>query len=655
MSDQLASPPAHRVSRPRWLDLRLLTGVLLVLVSVVVGARVVATSHSSEPVWVAARDLAAGTELSAADLTRGRVHLYGKGGRYVSAKGSPPAGYVLTRPVGRGEMLPVAAIARPGQTPAYRLVTVQVAPLRLPLHLGAGDRVDVYVTSRPVGGQAVSSRLVYAGPSFKEPVPEATDSPWAPATRRSSSRCRHARCRTWLPVSTAAMSTSSSFLQVRHDRSGMSVPVLTAVTDAVRESELVAALGADDFGVAVVRRCVDLPDLIATASAGTARAVVLSAELRRLDRDALARLAVSHVAVVALVAPGDDAAERRMHQLGVSHVLPADADAAAVSSAVLAAVAAPDAMPGSSASFADPMAALRDLPPAPPMELPEIEPGTGRLVAVWGPTGAPGRTSVAVNLASECADLGVATLLADADSYGGVVAQVLGLVDESPGLAGAARLANNGVLDLAGLAELARMVGPRLRVLTGIARADRWHELRPHALETVWSLARSLAAVTVVDCGFGLEQDEELSYDTAAPRRNGATLATLAAADTVVAVATADPVGLQRFVRGLADLRDVVPGIEPLVVVNRMRRGVVGANPEQEIRAALEQYAGVPDAVFVPMDVPGFDAAVAAGRTLAEAAASSPARPPLRALAARIAGVAAPAGRRRLGRRRAQL
>jgi MinD-like ATPase involved in chromosome partitioning or flagellar assembly len=429
------------------------------------------------------------------------------------------------------------------------------------------------------------------------------------------------------------------------------VPVLTAVTDTVLEAELVAALGADDFGVAVVRRCVDLPDLIATAAAGTARAVVLSAELRRLDRDALARLTLARVAVVALVPPGDEQAERRMRQLGVSHVLPADADAAAVSAAVLDAVAAPDAAAGSAALFGDPMTALRDLPPAPAMELPEIEPGSGRLVAVWGPTGAPGRTSVAVALASECADLGVTTLLADADSYGGVVAQFLGLVDESPGLAGAARLANNGVLDLPGLAELARTVGPQLRVLTGIARADRWPELRPHALETVWSLARSLAAVTVVDCGFGLEQDEELAYDTAAPRRNGATLATIDAADTVVAVATADPVGLQRFVRGLTELRERCHS-EPLVVVNRVRSGVVGAQPEREIRAALARYAGVNDAVFVPLDVRGFDAAVAAGRTLVEVAASSPARPPMRALAAQLAGVTAPAPRRRVLLRR---
>lgn len=429
----------------------------------------------------------------------------------------------------------------------------------------------------------------------------------------------------------------------------MTVPVLTAITDSVRESELVAALGANDFGVSVVRRCVDLPDLIATAAAGTAQAVVLSAELRRLDQEALARLAVSHVAVVALVPPGDDVTERRIYQLGVSHVLPADADAAAVSSAVLNAVATPAAVNGT--AFADPLTVLRDLPPAPAMDLPELEPGSGRLVAVWGPTGAPGRTSIAVNLASECADLGVATLLADGDCYGGVVAQVLGIVDESPGLAGAARLANNGVLDLPALAELARALSPHLRILTGIARADRWHELRPPALETVWSLARSLAALTIVDCGFGIEQDEELSFDTAAPRRNGATLTTLSAADTVVAVATADPVGLQRFVRALGELRESVVSVEPIVVVNRVRRGVAGAQPEQDIRSALQRYAGVEDPLFVPFDLRGFDASIVAGRALLEAAPSSPARAPLRDLAARLAGVAVARSRRRLLRR----
>src|SRR3954452_7970676 len=120
------------------------------------------------------------------------------------------------------------------------------------------------------------------------------------------------------------------------------------------------------------------------------------------------------------------------------------------------------------------------------------------------------------------------------------------------------------------LAELAVRVRPGLRVLTGIARAERWPELRPSALEVVLGLARSLAAYVVIDCAFGLERDEELSYDTVAPRRNGATLAALDAADTVVAVAAGDPVGLQRYVRALAELAEILPGCTQVTVVNRV-------------------------------------------------------------------------------------
>jgi Flp pilus assembly CpaE family ATPase len=272
---------------------------------------------------------------------------------------------------------------------------------------------------------------------------------------------------------------------------------------------------------------------------------------------------------------------------------------------------------------------------------------------VWGPTGAPGRTTVAVTLASEVAALGRSTMLLDADVYGGVVAQVLGLLDEAPGLAAACRLANNGVLDLPALADLARTVSPTLRVLSGIARADRWPELRPTAMEVVLELCRSLASTTVVDCGFALEQDEELAYDTAAPRRNGATLTVLQAADAVYVVGAADPVGLQRLVRGLAELRGAVPGVQPVVVVNKLRPSAIPGNAEQEVRGALSRYAGVEQVLFVPADVEGLDRALAAGRTLAEAVPASPVRAAVAAMAAALLGVPppAPARRRLLSRR----
>ncbi len=431
----------------------------------------------------------------------------------------------------------------------------------------------------------------------------------------------------------------------------MSVPVLTAVTGASWEAALVAGLERTPTGITVVRRCVDLADLLAAAATGTARAALLSAELRRLDRDALSRLAAAHVAVVGLCTPGDEQAETRLRQLGVVHVLAADAPPADIAAAVSAALGEQAvADDPSAAAWSRPMDGLPagDLPAAAD---PVVEPGTGRLVAVWGPTGAPGRTTVAVGVATELAAAGTPTLLADADVYGGVVAQVLGFLDEAPGLAAAARLANNGQLDVPALAGVAVVAGPDLRVLTGISRADRWPELRPAALEQVWELARSLAAVTVVDLGFCLEQDEELSFDTAAPRRNGATVATLLAADIVLAVGSADPVGMQRLVRGITGLREAAPGVLPRVVVNRVRRSAVGGEPEAQLAEALERYAGVRDVAFVPDDRDALDASLLQARALCEVSPESPARRALAGIAAGLVGRPAPKRKRGLLRR----
>ena len=426
----------------------------------------------------------------------------------------------------------------------------------------------------------------------------------------------------------------------------MSLPVLTAVTNATWEADLVAALDGSAQGVTIVRRCVDVADLLAAAASGTAKAAVLSADLRRLDRDVLSRLAAAGVAVVGLVDPGDEDAERRLRQLGLVHVLPADAASELITEAIV--LAASESVPIGKHGLAEPRSALPRLAEPPP-EYPDV-PGSGQLIAVWGPTGAPGRTTVAVGIADEAARLGVPALLVDADPYGGVIAQVLGLLDESPGLAAAARLDNQGALDVPALAGLARSINPRLRVLTGITRADRWPELRPDSVRAVLERARSLAAITVVDCGFCLEQDEELAYDTMAPRRNGATLAVLEAADTVFTVGAADPIGVQRLVRGLAELAEVLPETVPRVLLNRLRSGVVPGDPAREIAAAMRRFAGVKQVETLPYDQAALDRALASGRTLGEAVPNSALRLALSALAGQLVGVAPPPPGRR-GRR----
>jgi MinD-like ATPase involved in chromosome partitioning or flagellar assembly len=263
----------------------------------------------------------------------------------------------------------------------------------------------------------------------------------------------------------------------------------------------------------------------------------------------------------------------------------------------------------------------------------------GSVVAVWGPTGAPGRTTVATSVADEIARLGASSLLVDADVYGGTVASALGLLDESPGLAAACRLAGTTRRDVTALAQLCWQLRPGLRVLTGIPLAQRWPEVRAAAIPAVLAAARSLAEFTVVDCGFGLETDEELSFDTLAPRRNGATLAVLDAADTIVVVGSADPVGVQRLVRGLAELRTAQVTAPIWVVVNQVRRGVVPGDPAAELAAALDRFSGYTPAALLPYDREGLDAAAATGRLLADAKPSSPLRRATVQLSSALVGV----------------
>lgn len=169
MPDLTAAPAARRLATPSWLDARLVLGVLLVLVSVVVGARLLSGADASEGVWVVTRDLSAGSALSAGDVERRQVRLYDSGPRYLLAAGPKPVGYVLQRPVGAHELLPRDSLVRPDATATGRReVAVPVAAGHLPEDLQTGQQVDVYVTpgaaTRAAGATAAAptTRLVLA-------------------------------------------------------------------------------------------------------------------------------------------------------------------------------------------------------------------------------------------------------------------------------------------------------------------------------------------------------------------------------------------------------------------------------------------------------------------------------------------------------------
>jgi len=416
--------------------------------------------------------------------------------------------------------------------------------------------------------------------------------------------------------------------------------VLTAL-GAAWEPDVVTAVEGT-AGYAVVRRCADLADLLAAGAAGMGDVALVSPDLRALDRPALHELGTHGVAVAGVAAPGDEVGERRLRQLGLTVVVLADVTSPELEDALDGLGSGAE---GALDAQALPAASTDDADGDDPDGGDPDEPG--RVVAVWGPTGAPGRTTVALNLAAELATRGP-TLLVDADTYGSAVAQSLGLLDEAPGMAAACRAADQGSLDLMALARLAPEVTPGLRVLTGIPRAERWTELRAPSVAHVLTLARRLARVVVVDCGFAVEDDEELSYDTLAPRRNAATLTTLEQADDLLVVGAADPIGLQRLVRAVQDLA-AVPSPTPSVVVNKVRASAVGSRPERRIAEALGRFAGMDELTYLPWDQASLDGAMLAGRSLVESAPQSELRKAVAALSDRYAAVGAVPSRR--GRR----
>lgn len=414
------------------------------------------------------------------------------------------------------------------------------------------------------------------------------------------------------------------------------VAVLVAAAGAPWEADALDRLERGGPGVGLARRCVDLTDLLATASTGLASVAVVSPTLPGLDADSVGTLRRCGLGVVLVGAPDDlqDDEVERMRRLGIEHLLSSTA-LARLADTVIAAAA--DAAPLSEPDLDD------DAGPTEPTD-------RGRVLAVWGPAGAPGRTTVAVGLATELARSGREAFLLDVDPYGGTVAQHLGVLDEVSGLLAAARSANSGLLDADRLAGFARQVGDRLRVLTGLPRPDRWPEVRPAAFADLLEQASLVAEHVVLDLGFSLEADPVDPFGGSAPQRNEMTLTGVQRADEVVVVGAADPVGLARLARGLVELRDVVPGVRPRVVVNRTRSSLGWS--DREIRGMVEGFVTPLDVHFLPDDRAAADRALMAGQSLAESG-DSPLREAVGALAHGVLGGSGrpAARRRRLGRR----
>lgn len=145
----VASPPARRMKQASWLDPRLLGGILLILMSIVLGARVVAGADRTVPVYAADRDLPAGHVIAEDDLRPVQVRMSSTE-TYIAGS-EAVVGQVITRDVRKDELVARSAVAAQTVAP-FRDLSLPVKPEHIPSDVDQGSRVDVIATTDASSG-----------------------------------------------------------------------------------------------------------------------------------------------------------------------------------------------------------------------------------------------------------------------------------------------------------------------------------------------------------------------------------------------------------------------------------------------------------------------------------------------------------------------
>ncbi|WP_159625687.1 hypothetical protein [Actinomyces sp. zg296] len=162
------SAPA-RWRRPGWRDPRLAGGLALIGGAVALGAWAVDSAAGTQEVYVLTRDVAPGADLTA-DGVLTLVDSRPGSGAYVPA-GSLPGGAIATRSLGKGELLPTAAVA-PASTATQRSLVIE-ASLGLPKGTGAGDGVDLWQLPDGDSPRSAGSAASAAGAVTAQPLADA--------------------------------------------------------------------------------------------------------------------------------------------------------------------------------------------------------------------------------------------------------------------------------------------------------------------------------------------------------------------------------------------------------------------------------------------------------------------------------------------------
>lgn len=390
------------------------------------------------------------------------------------------------------------------------------------------------------------------------------------------------------------------------------------------DGELIERLERQRGVLTVARTCLEITELVALCETGLADAAILAGVPDLVETADIDAITERGVPVVVLC---DDAVQaNRLNRAG-AHIAPTAIDAVDLGTLIEECCREKQRGTGTAGIKAEPEPAAGPTPKR------------ANVVVFWGPHGSPGRSLIALNYAVECALEGKEVILLDADTYGATQAVQLAMLDEAAGLAQICRIVDQDRFDSQTLERICAPVliaGARMRVATGLPRANRWPELRPAALRRAVLTLQERCDTIIIDIAGALELDEELSFDTAAPQRNGVSTAMLRIADEIYAVGQANSIGVPRLIRGIEEMRMVIGELSLKVIFNKVLAASVGSAPQRSLAETWSRFGtGDPVAAYLPHDAQSVESALLAGSALAETAPNSSLRIAIAGLAGR--------------------
>ena len=252
------------------------------------------------------------------------------------------------------------------------------------------------------------------------------------------------------------------------------------------------------------------------------------------------------------------------------------------------------------------------------------------VIAFWSGVGSPGRTTLALNVATEIALAGKRVLLLDLDTLGPAIAINLGLVETPAGLSAVLRLVEQGRLTHDEFRRLTVTIDVgrhELLLMPGLSSPERWEEVTPERLSAMLEAVSPFVEVVVADLSQPTFSKNSFVHPAIGNQtRDSLFQSVIEKCSKLVTVTGADPVSAKRFLEAQSFLTDIRANLEQYVVVNRYRTTVLGLEAKRELAETFESIAKLRIDSFVPDDSANIDKAMRNGLPLALLKRSSPAR-----------------------------